>query len=237
MSARSRTIALLVTAPILLLVGLLGTGYAWLSDGLTGQGAAVTAAQYGVALVIGASGAIALLVTSRRGEKSRVGTVVGAILTGVAVLVCGVPFVLSLGLVAHNAVLSARPPTAQETTSTSEMRERSTEFLDESVSVLGAVERDQQSSVYGCQLSNLDSGSQLSSFEVFSLPIADRDELLDAIAARWESLGYDVARSDDYLTIDNQGWIDTARTSWYADEGAVEGNLAIDVTTTCVVAD
>ena len=86
MSTRTRITALLVTAPLLVVFGALGTGFAWLSDGLSQYNdPAATTAQYGVALLIGLSGAIALIVVSRSGEPTRLrraGTITGAALMG-----------------------------------------------------------------------------------------------------------------------------------------------------------
>lgn len=238
----SRIVALLIVAPILLVVGAIVTGLAWLFDGLSQYNDPfATAAQYGIGLVIAASAALALIVVSRRGERTRLrraGIITGSILAGAAVLVCGVPLALSIGGLVHNGMRSLQPLTAEEQTSMAELRNRSDAFFDESTSTLGDLERfADQTSTYGCLLGNLDEGTQLADFVVYSVPVASKGETIDAIAAQWESLGYDVSRSNDYLTMTGQGWIETARVSWHNDAGTDEGTLAIDVTSICVVDD
>jgi hypothetical protein len=232
----SRIVALLIVAPILLVVGAIVTGLAFVFDGLSQYNDPFsTAAQYGVGFVIAASAAIALLVVSRRG-KHRAGVVVGAVLTGVAVLVSGAPLALSVGGLVRTGIQSLQPLTAEEQTSMAELRDKSDTFFGESTSTLGELERfADQTSTYGCLLGNLDEGTQLADFVVYSVPVASKGEAIHAIATQWESLGYDVSRSDDYLTMTGQGWIESARVSWRNDPGADVGNLAIDVTSICVV--
>ena len=233
MSTRPRITVLLIAAPILFLLGALGTAYAWLADGLSQYNdPATTTAQYAVAFLIGASGAIALIVMSRRSEPSRLrraGTITGAALAGLAVLVSGLPLAVSIGGLVHNAALSAQPLTDAETTSISELQARSGELFEG----LGLADGESMNSTYGCSLSNLDRGQQLVSYEVFR-PLADeKDAALDAIEQRWASLGYDLHRSEDSLWADPQGSIVAARVTWYSEAGT----LAIDVTSICVVKD
>ena len=233
MSTRTRITALLVTAPLLVVFGALGTGFAWLSDGLSQYNdPAATTAQYGVALLIGLSGAIALLVVSRSSEPTRLrraGTITGAALVGLAVLVSGVPFAVSTGGLVHRAVLSAQPLTDEEHTPIIEIQARADELFDG----IGLSDGESMSSYYGCGLSNLDQGQQLSSLEVFHLQPEDREDAIEAIRTRWQSLGYDVRGSAHYLSATGSGVIDTATVSWYAETGA----LSIDVTSICVVKD
>ncbi len=230
MAPQLRITPLLVAAPILFAVGALITAYAWLLDGLSQNNEAwQTTAQYSAGFLIGASGAIALLVQSRRREPSRLrraGLVTGAVLAGLAVLVSGLPLALGIGGLVRHAVASAQPLTGAETTSIAEMQQESDELFDG----LGLADGESMDSTYGCILSNLDRGQQLASYEVFRPPAGEKDAALDAIEARWESLGYEIDRSDDSLLIQPHGSISSAKASWYSEAGT----LAIDVTSICV---
>ena len=231
MSTNRLVIPLLVAAPILLVVGVVITLAAWLFDGLSQYNEAwATTLQYGIGFLIAAGAAVALLVIARRG-KHRAGVIAGAILTGLAALVSGLPFAMSVAGLIYTGVLSLQAPTTEETTSMTEVRAQSQHLFED----LGLPDGDSNRTVSNCQLSNFDDGEQLWSFELFHLPPEDKDDALDSIEKQWTSLGYDVARSDDYLSINRQKLIYSARVSWHSDPGADVGNLTIDVTAICVV--
>ena len=126
---------------------------------------------------------------------------------------------------------------AEQKYSLTDLRELSTQFLADSTAVLDrphpVVPTDDLAQP--CKLGNLDDGTKLVPLSGKQFWTFDsRDAALAAIAAQWQTSGYEVVAEGDALLVEGGAgdWLESAEAQWVPD--AVDYNLVIDYESICV---
>jgi hypothetical protein len=243
-SRRSRAGGTLLTvfAPLATMFGLLLT-FATMLSSLNVSVGPDQVAGYAWALgfeLIPALGLIAIAAAGRRfsGVRRYVAGLFGALCVAAGLSFTGPMFVSAVTATVHNDQLRQQPVAPAATQySVADLRALSTAFLADSTSTLDrshpVVPTTPQT--MPCTLGNLDEGTTLSPLGPQQYWTFDNEEAaLAAVAARWETAGYDVAVDDHCLGIrgNDDDWLASAEARWI--DSAVDYNLEISYETICL---
>lgn len=217
--------ALLVIAPILLVIGLfLSASTAARANAHPTTPLGLSILGFSVAAVVAVGPAVLLILSARR-AKRRAGIVTGAVLAGIGVLFCGIPLTNTVTLASLTVLANLGPATEEESRySMFELGVLGADFLVDSTDGLAeSAPPASTTAAPACELSSLRGGTRATG-ERHVPTSATQQQALDTVAATWREAGYEVSEHSTFISAEGTGWLDEAHAFW--ENGALDVTFA-----------